>query len=153
MQVFPAMPIANLQGRLVGMESIHARIKRLRLKNGLSLPTFAKLVGVEWQSAQQWEKETGGTAPSRKRQAKVAEVLGVSVQELMHGGPGKATANELGGLLSLLTKEQRDRVMQEIRSMAAANKAIAKEISGQFRPVDDVRVREALKPKAKTRQQ
>lgn len=143
------MPHKGLQANLAGMESIHSRIKRLRLNNGLSLPTFAKLVGVEWQSAQQWEKEVGGTAPSRKRQAKVAEILGVTVQELMHGTPGKAAAGELADLLGWLTQEQRDQVMKEIRSMAAGNKAIAKELGGQVKPVPDTRVREALRAKAR----
>lgn len=147
-QVFPAVRLAALQDRLVDMESIHARIRRLRKKHGMSLPTFAQTVGVKWQSAQQWEKEIGGTAPSRKRQPKVAEILGVSVQELMHGAPeakdAKEAANELESLLGWLTKEQRDDLMADLRSKAAANKAIAKELGGQVRPVPDTKVRAAL---------
>jgi len=87
MQVKPAVPPIGPQVILVAMESIHARIKRLRMAKGMSLETFAEKVGIKWQSVQQWEKEDheGGTAPSRKRQAQVAAILGVSLNELMSG--------------------------------------------------------------------
>jgi transcriptional regulator with XRE-family HTH domain len=85
LQVIPAYRLAELQARLVAMESIHQRIKRLREAKGLSQEALAKLAGVKYQSVQEWERENG-TAPSRKRQAKVAVALGVSVPELMTGG-------------------------------------------------------------------
>jgi len=79
------------------MESIHKRIKRLRLGKGLSLEAFAKLVDVKWQSAQQWEKEDdkGGTAPSRKRHKKVAEILGVAEDVLVLGEAKPGTLEHL----------------------------------------------------------
>lgn len=67
------------------METIHRRIKRLREAKGLSQEALAKLVGVSYQSVQEWESDDG-TAPSRKRQEKVAAALGVTVAELMVGG-------------------------------------------------------------------
>jgi transcriptional regulator with XRE-family HTH domain len=67
------------------MSSIHHRIKQLREAKGLTLEAMAELVGVSWQSVQQWERENG-TAPSRKRQKKAAEVLGVTVSELISDG-------------------------------------------------------------------
>lgn len=66
------------------VESIHQRIKRLREARGLSQEALANLAGVKYQSVQEWEQEDG-TAPSRKRQAAVADALGVSVSELMTG--------------------------------------------------------------------
>jgi transcriptional regulator with XRE-family HTH domain len=74
------------------MESIHQRIKRLREAKGLSQEALAKLAGVTYQSVQEWER-ADGTAPTRKRQAKVAAALGITVQELVVG-PSAATAAE-----------------------------------------------------------
>jgi len=51
----------------------------------MSEQQFAETVGVSRGAVQQWEK-TGGTAPKRTNQPRVAEVLGISVAELMSGG-------------------------------------------------------------------
>ena len=65
--------------------SIHKRIRERRLAKGLkSHQALAELVGVAWQTVQQWEKD-GGTAPNRSRIDKVAEVLGVTVEWLRTG--------------------------------------------------------------------
>lgn len=63
--------------------SIHSRIKKGRLALGLNQQQFADRLGVARGSVQQWELENG-TAPSRKHQPKVAELLGISVSELMN---------------------------------------------------------------------
>lgn len=83
-QAFPAMRAVLIQDSLVAMESIHQRIRRLRQAARLSQEALAKLVGIRYQSVQEWERE-GGTAPARKRQRAVADVFGVSVSELMYG--------------------------------------------------------------------
>lgn len=65
--------------------SIHQRIRDRRIALGLnSQEALAKLVGVTWQTVQQWEKE-GGTAPNRNRIKKVAEVLEVTPGWLQNG--------------------------------------------------------------------
>lgn len=115
---------------------------------GLSLPTFGKLVGVSWQSCQEWERESG-TAPSRKRQPKVALVLGVTVDELMHGSSVRAAATEMEKLLNGLTQEQRDKVLAEIRAQVEANKAITKELAGPLKHPPDERVKAALSARRK----
>jgi len=51
----------------------------------MSEQQFAEAVGVSRGAVQQWEKP-GGTAPKRSNQPRVAEILGVSVAELMSGG-------------------------------------------------------------------
>lgn len=66
------------------MTDIHARIKRLREAQSLSLEALAKKAGVSWQAAQQWEKPNG-TAPKRARLAKVAEALKTTAGYLMSG--------------------------------------------------------------------
>jgi transcriptional regulator with XRE-family HTH domain len=62
--------------------SIHQKIRAGRAKLGMTEQQFADAVGVTRGAVQQWEKE-GGTAPTRKNQPKVAELLGISVAELM----------------------------------------------------------------------
>lgn len=84
MQVIPAVRGLTLQATLVGMDSIHKRIKRLREDKGLSQEALGALVGVKYQSVQEWEREKG-TAPSRKRMEDVAKALGVSVTKLLFG--------------------------------------------------------------------
>ncbi|MBJ2155140.1 hypothetical protein JC881_05115 [Variovorax sp. IB41] len=51
----------------------------------MSEQQFADAVGVSRGAVQQWEKP-GGTAPKRSNQPRVAELLGVSVVELLSGG-------------------------------------------------------------------
>jgi SOS-response transcriptional repressor LexA len=51
----------------------------------MSEQQFAQAVGVSRGAVQQWEKP-GGTAPKRSNQPLVAELLGLSVAELMSGG-------------------------------------------------------------------
>jgi SOS-response transcriptional repressor LexA len=65
--------------------SIHRLIRESRLKLGWSEQQFANAVGVSRGAVQQWERP-GGTAPRRRIQQRVAEVLGISVAELVSGG-------------------------------------------------------------------
>lgn len=147
----------GIQANLAFMESVHRRIKRLREAQKLSLEAFAKLVGVKWQSAQQWEREKGGTAPSRKHQARAAEALRVTVSELMQGAAtalavneevpeyGDPRARKLGALFYWLTSEQQKELMDDVESKAATNRMIAREINSKVRPVSDKRVAQAFK--------
>lgn len=64
--------------------SIHRLIRDGRARLGLTEDEFAKKVGVSRSAVQQWERE-GGTAPKRTNQPLVAELLGISVAELMGG--------------------------------------------------------------------
>lgn len=59
-------------------------IKARREELGLTEQQLADRVGVSRGSVQHWERKNG-TAPSRKRQAQVAEALGISVAELIAG--------------------------------------------------------------------
>lgn len=66
------------------MKTIHQKIKQLRTDKGLSMEELGALIGVTWQTVQQWEN--GKTAPSRKRLEKVAEALGVTIFDLLQDG-------------------------------------------------------------------
>lgn len=62
---------------------IHARIKRLRERLGLSLTEFAKRVGVHVSVACHWEN--GRTRPDLSRVPLIASVLKVSPLQLVRG--------------------------------------------------------------------
>lgn len=66
--------------------NVNQIIREGRARLGLSEVEFAKRCGVSRTSVIFWEKD-GGLAPSRKRQALVAQVLGISPAELMQGVP------------------------------------------------------------------
>jgi transcriptional regulator with XRE-family HTH domain len=159
LQVIPAYRLLNLQARLVGVDSIHKRIKKLRELKGLSQEALAELVGIKYQSVQEWERE-GGTAPSRKRQEKVAKALGVSVAELISGTPAarepdaayhvEAVARDgkeeillhlYRGLFSL----QQERLMASLRALFHANQVTRKELGQKpLKGVSDEQVRDAF---------
>lgn len=84
MQVIPAVLAIRLQAKLVVVDTIHQRIKKLREDKGLSQESLGKAAGVTYQSVQEWE-QADGTAPSRKRLKKVADALGVTEQYLLSG--------------------------------------------------------------------
>lgn len=65
--------------------NIHRRIKERRIKLGLTMEAVGELVGVVWQTVQQWEKEEGGTAPKRERLEQVAAALNTTPEYLLFG--------------------------------------------------------------------
>lgn len=65
--------------------SIHRLIREGRQRLGMSEQQFAAAVGVSRGAVQQWERP-GGTAPRRANQPRVAELLGLSLAQLMSAG-------------------------------------------------------------------
>lgn len=127
MQAIPAVRTRKLQANLVRMDSIHQRIKRLRVAKGLSQEGLAEILGVKYQSVQEWERENG-TAPSRKRQADVAEALGVKIEELLLGtaraGENQlnvsARALDVGRRFDQLSEACKEHVSQQIDLLSGA---------------------------------
>lgn len=72
--------------------NIHRRIKERRIKLGLTMEALGELVGVVWQTVQQWEKEKGGTAPKRERLQQVATALNTTPEYLLFGTSTPALA-------------------------------------------------------------
>lgn len=95
--------------------SIHSLIRRGRERLNLSEEAFGKLLDVSRGTIQQWEKE-GGTAPNRKRQPAVAELLGISVSQLMSGVADQAGSEELLSLEQVL-----ERLGNEVSNSAYLN--------------------------------
>lgn len=59
------------------------RIKHARERAGLTQTELAELVGVRYQSVQQWE--SNATQPTRQKMAKIAGALGVGVAYVEFG--------------------------------------------------------------------
>lgn len=126
-------------GTIRGMETIHTRIKKLRLAKGLSMAALGRQLKVHWQTVQQWEN--GTSAPKRSRLSAAAAALGVSPQELAHGAPGAAQTShnhdprvsEISSLFPLLTEAQKVTLITNVRSMAQHNKSVVEEL-GKTRP-------------------
>lgn len=76
--------------------SIHKLIREGRKRLGLSEEEFARRVGVSRGAVQQWERPDG-TAPRRANQRAVAELLGITVGELMSGGSNLSAGPEVKG--------------------------------------------------------
>ncbi|MYZ41396.1 helix-turn-helix domain-containing protein [Schauerella aestuarii] len=83
MQDIPAMTQEILVFNLARMNTIHTRIKQLRESLQLSMEQLAALVGVSWQTVQQWEN--GKTAPKRLRLEAVANALQTTSDHLLLG--------------------------------------------------------------------
>ena len=114
------------QPTIKGMETIHARIRRLREEKKLSKAGLASLCGATYQAVQSWER--GDTAPKRARLASVALALGVTPQELAHGQQKaqETDLSEVSGLWKLLTPQQKESILSLLRSMTSPVKSPAK---------------------------
>lgn len=80
---------------------VHNRIKEGRLRLGLTEEQFAEKAGVSRGAVQQWEK--GSTAPNRKRQPIVANLLGLSIAELMGEASNVSDASKPAGVVPLIS--------------------------------------------------
>lgn len=85
--------------------TIHKLIREGRRRLRMSEQQFADAIGVSRGAVQQWEKP-GGTAPKRSNQPKVAELLGISVAQLVSGVLGAGTSAEMRGDVPLLSELQ-----------------------------------------------
>lgn len=80
---------------------VHQRIKDGRKSLGLSEEEFAEKVGVTRGSVQQWEK--GTTAPNRKRLPVVANLLGLTVAELINTPSNVSSNDNPAGVVPLIS--------------------------------------------------
>lgn len=149
MQVKPAVRRWLLQASLADVESIHKRIRRLREAKSLSQEALAALVGVKYQSVQEWERE-GGTAPNRSRQLKVAKALGVTVPELMLGAPvsgARAISTREELLLEMFnsfTPEQQREQLNYMRALYSANRITEPFVGKKLRTIGNEDVERAF---------
>jgi len=85
--------------------SVHTLIREGRKRLGMSEQQFADAAGVSRGAVQQWERP-GGTAPKRSNQRRVAELLGVSVAELMSGGSNVSPGFDVRAEVPLISEVQ-----------------------------------------------
>ena len=78
-------------------------LKRQRLLNELTLNELAEKVGVKFQSVGKWEK--GETMPTGKKITLIAEILGVSPNQLLEGDEVKSQLKEAEEREKALLKE------------------------------------------------
>jgi DNA-binding XRE family transcriptional regulator len=123
MQAVPAVQSIALQGSLVRMtltpETIHARIKRLREEKGESQGELGSVVGVAWQSVQQWEN--GRASPSRDKIPVLAKHFGISVEEIVYGTTG--TPETISRAALRPTIERLRAVLARLESLAGPEEA------------------------------
>lgn len=158
-----------------GVETIGQRVKKLRTAKGWSRPKLGKLMGKAIQREPFSGElirlyEMDKNRPGKDAARALASVFSKSEQYIMYGDPIQvsASANESAAAASTggpninrlvqafgwLTDAQKEKILLEIESMAAANKAIAKEFGTRLEPQLEVRaeLRPAHRPSAPKKQ-
>lgn len=67
----------------INKKDVGARIKSIRSSRGMTLEEFGKIFGASKGNAATWEK--GSSLPNNERLLKIAEIGGISVDELLYG--------------------------------------------------------------------
>ena len=93
--------------------SVHSKIREGRARLGLNEQQFGDRVGVSRGSVQQWEKE-GGTAPNRSRQQAVADLIGITVAELMTDESISPEAYGIGKMFDSIPPGKRDQALAAV---------------------------------------
>lgn len=105
------------------------------------------MVGVKYQSVQEWERAKG-TAPSRRRQHAVAKALGISVPELVAGAGSETTLTPRQELLlemfDTFTPEQQREQLNYIRALYNANRVTQKFAGKKLRTIGNEEVEVAF---------
>jgi transcriptional regulator with XRE-family HTH domain len=100
------------------------RIRRARLARGMTQNALATAVGVSRSAVAQWETDRAGQV--RANLTRIASVLGVSVEYLLHGhegemgGPENATELALLRLYRACTEDDRAFLLRTAMRLARA---------------------------------
>jgi transcriptional regulator with XRE-family HTH domain len=105
------------------VETLGARVKRLRLARGLSQPELAALVHVDHATVSRWE--TDHRMPQRGPRAALASVLGVPVDYLVHG-------NTTTGHEPMAVADRRRPMLMPLREAVSRVQAIGDEALSDF---------------------
>lgn len=93
--------------------SVHSKIRAGRLRLELNEQQFGDRLGVSRGTVQQWEKEDG-TAPNRRRQQAVADLLGMTVSELMTDESISQEAYGIGRMFDSIPADKRDQALAAV---------------------------------------
>lgn len=106
------------------VSSMGERIARLRRDRGLSQAAFAAATGVSRSAVAQWETDRAGQVSGNL--SRIAQVLDVSVEVLLHGERARAPEGLTGDELALLRlyreagEEGRAELLRHARRLARA---------------------------------
>ena len=67
----------------IDKQQVGFRIKEIRIGKGYTLESFGKVFNATKSNVQKWE--TGFTLPNKERLAKISEMAGITVNELLYG--------------------------------------------------------------------
>ena len=76
-------------------ESVGTRIRTLRRERGLTQDELAVATGVSRSAVAQWETDRAGQV--RGNLTRIADVLGIGVEVLLHGAASRSVAEASGG--------------------------------------------------------
>ena len=147
-------------------ENIRQLIIEGRRQLAMTVSAFARAAGVTRAAVQQWER-LGGTSPNRAHRPAVARLLGISVGELLTGGPrpsnraGRRVVRvlppvEAGGFVSIDNFGPRSKLETVLVTVEVKQHTFALRVHGEsmrghgansFPPGTIVVVEPALKPR------
>lgn len=109
------------------VETVAARIRKLRNALGWTQQELAVAMGAAVQSVSRWESEQSGVVPQRMQRRALAAVLGVSVEYLM-------TGEERPALLPPPTSggDRRHPVLQPLRDIVGQVQAVGEDVLADF---------------------
>lgn len=112
--------------------SIGDQIKRARAELGISQTAIAKQFGISRAAVAQWEN--GTTRPDSDKLVELASILKLSLATMLEGDDLARPAmrepqDELVKAMELLTNEQRQDFLDQIKKTAATNKAIMEQLA------------------------
>ena len=119
------------------MQKIGKKISSLRKEKGLTQMELADRMNISYQAVSNWER--GNTMPDISKLPELAEIFGVSIEELLCDErkgklveeisedkvPTAVTAEELSELAPILTQEQFKKTYRENKNQKADRKALA----------------------------
>ena len=119
-------------------EKVGERIQAVRREHGWTQDELARLIGVSRSAIAQWE--TGRAGQLSANLSRVAGVLGVGVEYLLHGEEKLASRQANGGdewallrLYRACTPADRQMLLRMVRRLANANGAGSQESQGAAR--------------------
>lgn len=109
-------------------ESVGMRIRSLRRERGLTQEDLAAATGVSRSAVAQWETDRAGQV--RGNLSRIADVLGIGVEVLLHGVASRAGAEASGGDELALLRLYRDCAPEDRAFLLRTARKLAKAAAG-----------------------
>ena len=105
------------------------RIRTLRRERGMTQEDLAAATGVSRSAVAQWETDRAGQV--RGNLSRIAEVLGVGVEVLLHGAASRAAAEASGGDELALLRLYRECVAEDRAFLLRTARKLAMTAAGE----------------------